>query len=614
MAQKIAQNQKFRQRSRCCWLLLPLITAISSFISDPSLAQNIKPAQDASTDRSLAKLTRTSSTHPEPEIAQAPTIDPPQPPSQEPPPVITPQPLPEPPLEEEQLPPPEELIPQPELPLPGEIPATIRVEGFNIVGSTVFSPEELAEVTAPYVGRDLTFAELLQVRSAVTQLYVDQGYVTSGAFLPPQTIQDGMITIEIVEGSLEEINITGTQRLNPGYVRSRLELVADTPLNVNRLLEGLQLLQLDPLIETISADLQAGVRPGTSILQVEVTEADTFAVSPELDNGRSPSVGSFRRTIGISQANLLGFGDGLSVSYANTDGSNEVDASYIIPINPRNGTIRLSFGLSSSDVIEPPFDDLDIAADSRYYELAYRQPIFQSPTEEFALGIIASRQESETELLGEPFPLSFGANEEGETRVSVIRIFQEWIRRSSQEVLAARSQFSIGLDLLDATVNDGLPDSRFVSWRGQGQWVRLLAPDTLFLVRTDIQLTGDSLVPLEQFGVGGQLSVRGYRQDFLLADNGVLFSTEVRLPVLRVSEVDGLLQVVPFLDIGTAWTARGDELDPSTLVGLGVGLLWQQSDTLSARIDWGIPLIDVDSRERTWQESGIYFSILYTPF
>jgi hemolysin activation/secretion protein len=48
-------------------------------------------------------------------------------------------------------------------------------------------------------------------------------------------------------------------------------------------------------------------------------------------------------------------------------------------------------------------------------------------------------------------------------------------------------------------------------------------------------------------------------------------------------------------------------------VGAGVGLLWQHND-FSARLDWGIPLIDVEGEKKTWQENGIYFSIIYSPF
>ncbi|WP_245817652.1 ShlB/FhaC/HecB family hemolysin secretion/activation protein [Hydrococcus rivularis] len=495
-----------------------------------------------------------------------------------------------------------------------EIPGKIRVERFEFVGNTAFSDEELSEAVEPFTGKEITFAELIQAEEAVTNLYIQAGYINSGAvieasqaFLPEKAV----VTITIIEGGIEDIQITGTRRLNPDYVRDRLAVATSKPLNQNRLLEALQLLQLDPLIESISAELSAGVRPDSSLLEVQVAEADYFTLAPFADNGRNPSVGSFRRGARLTVGNLAGFGDSLDASLSNTDGSTALDLSYTIPINPYNGTIRLAGGLSDNEVIDRQFERLDITGDYHYYELTLRQPLFQSPSEEFALGLTLSRQESQNFILGEGFPLSPGANNQGEIRISAIRFFQDWVKRNPQEVFALRSQFSLGVGAFDATVNgEGLPDSRFFAWRGQGQYVRLLAPDTLLVVRSDLQLATDPLLTLEQISIGGLGTVRGYRQDLLLTDNGFLASVEARLPIVRVSEVEGVLQIVPFVDFGVGWN-NGDfpDPDPNALVGVGLGLQWQMGDDFSARLDWGIPLVDVDIEKRTWNDNGLYFSL-----
>nr|WP_256498713.1 BamA/TamA family outer membrane protein [Chroococcidiopsis sp. CCNUC1] len=169
--------------------------------------------------------------------------------------------------------------------------------------------------------------------------------------------------------------------------------------------------------------------------------------------------------------------------------------------------------------------------------------------------------------------------------------------------------------MFDATINSDPPDSRFFSWRGQGQYVRQLAPDMLFVLRSDLQFASETLVPLEQIGIGGFQSVRGYRQDQLLTDNGLFTSAEVRFPVLRAKDIEGVLQVVPFVDFGLGWNGSDNpDPDPNSLVGVGLGLQWQMGDRLNARLDYGIPLTDVDSRNRTWQENGWYFSVNYSPF
>ncbi|HEY9663170.1 MAG TPA: POTRA domain-containing protein, partial [Allocoleopsis sp.] len=201
------------------------------------------------------------------------------------------------------------------------------------------------------VDRPLSFPQLLQARSAITAYYTCRGYITSGALIPPQVMQGGVITIQVIEGNLESINVTGTRRLNPSYVRSRLRIASRPPVNINRLLEALQLLQLNPLIRNISAELQAGTRPGTNLLEVEVAEANSLSFPLSVDNNRVPSVGSFRQQIQVNQANLTGLGDNLNLSYAHTEGSNQFDGSYTLPLNPRNGTLNLAYGTSGSFVM-----------------------------------------------------------------------------------------------------------------------------------------------------------------------------------------------------------------------------------------------------------------------
>ncbi|MBN3895082.1 MAG: ShlB/FhaC/HecB family hemolysin secretion/activation protein [Nostoc sp. NOS(2021)] len=594
---------KYPQNLIVSCLPLSMLLSLSSISSSPLKAQAVDTTQLPTSNFILSQQL------PPPQDVQPPA----------------PSPLPSPKLPQP-LPPPAELFPPSaptptlEEPLPGNFPQTIIVERFEVVGSTVFSPEKLAQATAEFTKRPISLTQVYQARSKITDLYVKNGYITSGAYIPPQTIQSGVIKIQVVEGKLEDIQVTGTRRLNPNYVRSRLAIATSPPLNRQRLLEALQLLQLNPLIQNVTAELSAGSRAGVSLLEVKISEAKTFHSQIVLDNGRSPSVGSFRRRLQLNEANLLGLGDGLSLGYTNTDGSNSFDASYTLPLNPRNGTLTFNYGTTSSNVIEPPFTVLDIASASRYYELTFRQPIVQTPTQEFAFGLTASRRESDISsfLQREGFPgsiLSPGADEQGRTRVSALRFFQEWTSRNSSEVIALRSQFSLGIDALNATINQNPPDSRFFAWQGQAQWARLLAPETLLLLRINTQLASRTLLPIEQFGLGGQDSIRGYRQDYLLTDNGTFVSAEVQVPILRLPQIDSTLQVIPFVDFGVGWNSSDKENpDPNTLAAVGLGLRWSQGDRFTVRLDWGIPLVSVNSNERTLQENGLYFSLFYNPF
>ena len=525
---------------------------------------------------------------------------------------ILPQPVP--------LPLPEELLPlpstPPDLPESGlDIPGTIVVDRFEVLGSTVFSEAQLAAATAQFVGKPITFAELFEARSAITNLYIDAGYISSGAFLPSeQFVDDGVVEIRVVEGSLEDINIEGLKKLNPSYIRSRIGIAARPPLNVEDLVESLQLLQINPLIENISAELASGTGVGGSILNLTVKEAPVIGTRLTLDNSRSTTVGSFRRRATFSHANVLGLGDGFNLSYSNTDGSDTWEANYTIPINPRNGTFSASFSTTDSRVVTDDFEILGIRSESDQLSFSVRQPIIETPTQLLALGLTLDhdRSSSTFQLPGAerlPFP-TLGA-EDGRTRVSALRFSQEWTQRSAAEVLALRSQFSFGVPWFDATNNNGgLPDSEFFSWQGQAQWVKTINRDQLLIARLNGQWADDSLLSLEQFRLGGQGSVRGYRQDQSTADNGLFASVEMRFPLLTIPDWDTTAQIAPFIDYGLGWN-NGDQADPdpNDFLSVGTGLLWQVGDRITARVDFGIPLIDPGPEGDSLQESGILFTI-----
>ena len=511
---------------------------------------------------------------------------------------------------------------------------TFVIEEFQIEGNTAFSDEEIkTQVLNDYMGKPISFSDLLEIETRITELYSENGYINSGALIPPQTAKENKLTIQVIEGSIEEPEIEVEGRLSEEYVKARLQRGTKTPFNINELQEALQLLQLNPLIERINAELSVGTSRNRWRLDIEVDQADAFEPSLFANNSRTPSVGSFQRGIVLRHNNFARGGEEIAFAYRNTDGSNDYDFDFTLPFNSLNGTINFGYRFIDSDIIEPPFDSLRINSQTDEYELTIRQPVIlratDRSTQELALGLEFSRQANSTTIFDSqiqdnvPFPLSRGAEENpnaedlGQTKVIALRFFQDWTRRTRSDVLAARSQFSLGLDAFDATINEGQPDGEFFAWRGQLQWVRLLDTESniTVLLRSDIQLTPDELVALEQFSVGGVDSVRGYRQDSLLGDNGIIFSGELRLPFIRWNDNQSSVALIPFTDFGTVWSDEEDDnREEDTVFSIGLGLQLDINNRLNARLDWGIPLVDVEDRDRTLQEDGIYFSLEYFPF
>jgi len=507
---------------------------------------------------------------------------------------------------------PTEVLPSPiapsSVPVSQPQPAAVQISvtQIQVIGSTVFSEQELAPFVQPFEGRSLTLAELQSVADTITQLYLEAGYLTSRAVLVDQQITQGVVQIRVIEGSLEQIEIEGTHRVNPDYIRSRIGLGGKAPVNQGHLEDQLRLLRLDPLFANVEASLRPGSSLGKSILVVRVTETNPFITTAGVDNYSNPSVGSERMTVSLGDRNLTGRGDQLLGSYARstTGGSNAFDFNYQIPLNPMNGTLQLRVAPSFYTITDPKFKALHIQGDSQLYELSYRQPLVRSPREELALSLGFTYENGET------LAASFLTNA---ATTSVIGLGQDYVRRDPSGAWAVRSQFNLGTGLLGATHHTGAtPDGQFLSWLGQIQRVQILNPNNLLITQLDLQLAPGALLSSQQFVIGGGQSIRGYRQNVRLGDNGCRLSIEDRIALQHNEDGAAILQLAPFADLGTVWNASDNPNslpDQTFLAGLGVGVLWEPLPDLNIQVNFAVPLVNLSDRGNNLQDEGISFSV-----
>ena len=519
-----------------------------------------------------------------------------------------------------QIPPPK---PPEEKVIPFHIPR-VFVREVKITGNTVFSEETLAEVTAPYVNRELSDTDLESLRLALTIFYINKGYINSGAIIPDQTVLDGMITIEIIEGRLTNIEVEGNKWFRDKYIRSRIRLGAEPPLNIYVLQERLQILQQDERIQKLNTELRPDVRRGDSVLKVQVQDEFPFKILLESDNYQSPSVGAERGRITLIDLNLTGFGDVLTFTYGQSSGIfPEIDASYTLPFTAYDTTLILRYRKNDFDVIQVQFKDLNIESKSEIASITLRQPLYRTLNREFALALMGEYLRNKTYLDEEPFSFSLGVKD-GKSVVSAIRFIQEYLYRDLIQVIAIRSRLSLGIHALGAASNPGedLPDGRFFAWLLQCQWARRFKLlDIQLIARMDLQVANKSLLPLEQISVGGRYSVRGYRENTLVRDNGLIASLESRIPVIRNKPLVDFLEFCQFVDFGSAWNKDLPTPKPRAIESVGLGLRWgatfKHPILLKPQFElyWGVPLKKVYTPPR-WnlQDSGIHFRFLITAF
>lgn len=514
----------------------------------------------------------------------------------------------------------------------------VYIKQIKITGNTVLSSQALKTITSQYENRTVTNEELQTLRDELTRYYIDQGYINSGVVLPDQQITNGIVSFQVIEGKLTKIVVDGTDWLQPSYIKGRIQQKTESPLNIHRVQERLLLLQQDPLIEKVNAELQPGLNPGESRLVILVTEARPYEAGATAANNRSPSIGSISGQFWLQHKNLTGFGDRFYFSYSGTEGLHDFYGTYSIPLTPYDTRLNVYYQQSEADVVDLPSNELSIASRSQVFGAALSQPFYRTSNQTLSATLAFEHRRSKTFFDNQPRSFALGVPEDGNnkgiSKISVLRFSQNWVHRNQIQVIAARSTFNWGLNALDATHhNNGNPDGQFFSWLGQFQWIRRLPwLGSQLLFRSNVQLANEALLPLEKFSVGGRYSVRGYRENRFVRDNGASVSLEWQVPIFRLpvpglskTITDGQVQLATFADFG--WSDNSElshkkktdkgfrpnspgDSGPNTIASWGLGILWDPAPKFHAELYWGLPFRSFDNEpKKDIQDIGIHFQV-----
>ncbi len=503
-----------------------------------------------------------------------------------------------------------------------EGPLSIEPAGFELLGCTAIDAAGLERIFAPYSGRPLATSDLLELVEAIRRRYVDAGFSTTEVVLPDQDLEDGRIQIQVHEGRLEAIEIEGTLAYQPVFFRSRLERAAGIPLDVPALYRVLERLQADPGVLRIAAVLER-VGPGRHRLRVEVKERSPFSLTARFSNHRAPGVGSYGGHFVFGHPTLLGFGDRLSLEGQVSEGLRDFGFRWDVPLVPLETRFFFAYRRGNAEIVEREVEALEIEGRYESISLGLRHPVVWTPAFEVWLELAGDWRSGASSIFGRIECFQSDLRDCTPT-VAALRASQELVHRTRTHAAALRSTLSFGLDVLGASAerDAGDRDGEFVSWLLQTQWVERL-PDierlplfdgTQLAFHTQLQLSSDPLVAVEQIAVGGGTSVRGYRENQFVRDDGVVASLELRWPVVRSGFGRPIVMLSPFIDAGRAWDRRRGRSEDEPIASSGLALAVSPIESLSAELSWGHRWRDVEPKGRGLQREGIFVEVVWDVF
>ncbi|MGO8837524.1 MAG: POTRA domain-containing protein [Limisphaerales bacterium] len=224
------------------------------------------------------------------------------------------------------------------------------VNKYLVMGNSVLPPETMAAVLTNIDGDFGTNVSFDGIRTALTQLqaaYRERGYVTVSVGLPRQKLTNATVQVQVTEGRLAAVNVTGNR-----YYSSNNVMRALPSLHTNLLLNS-HVLQDELDAANASRDRQIypvigpGPDPGTSELTLKVKDQLPLHARLELNNSGTPGTPDLRVNFNAQYDNLWDLEHQVGLQYG-------FSPNYYKNSDPYNAS---------------PFDDPLIANYSAYYRL-----------------------------------------------------------------------------------------------------------------------------------------------------------------------------------------------------------------------------------------------------
>lgn len=465
-------------------------------------------------------------------------------------------------------------------------------------GNTAIKTADLQKLASEYlVGRDVTLAYVGKFVEKVTKMYQDQGYITSFAFLPPQTIKDKTITIQIFEGKIGDVAISGNKFSSTNFIRYQLikPYFVDKGeiLNVNDIRRAMIELNEKGYISG-SIVLEKGKEKGTTDLHLSVKDKQPFTTSISFDNAGREIIGKHRFSAFVSDNNLTGHGDVLSAGVSFSEDSFSVGPQYMLPIGTRGDQLYASYGYS---YVKPGgiFKAIDYKGDAHITTIGMKNPIYKGRNVNVDLNTNFNIKEGE-------YTFGYGGHKFNASEYSI---------RTLETGLQMVQRDKAGRTYVNAGANIGLPilgshdDSQFMALNGGVVRQFWLPGKGVAIMRFNGQVSPDSNIPtIEQFQMGGFQTVRGYDEGTLLGKSGFTAGLQVNVPIPFLPKslpiwkngdnvyrlpIRDRIQLIGFYDCGYA-RVKDYDLGAEFLQSVGTGLRVYLTKYLTASVDFGFPI------------------------
>lgn len=465
----------------------------------------------------------------------------------------------------------------------------IYIEKFEVEPSEILTRDEIDAITMDYEKTNVTVAKLNEMIDRINEVYLDKGFVTARAYLPEQTIENGIIKIGLLEGKVGDVEVEGNRWTKSSHIKKRLGMNKGEIFNIQKLEENMLVYNRYNNNIEIKGNLAAGKKIGTTDVTIKAEEKAPYHLAAVADNAGRKTIGKNRAGLIASHDSLFGYRDKLSAGvYANRYSWTPF-VDYNIPVNKYDGRIGISFSHNEAEIGHGDYKDFNIESRSQNYSIYYTHPIIRELHREL---------NSTTSFTYKRAVTSFDGYDLYEDKIPELKTG-----------LNFRYDTENGIWYLAQNISYAAPwfQNRIDYWKFEGSILRLhdFGHRILGQFRGNYQYIPQDVIPYaDQMSAGGFGTVRGYSQGLLTAKSGYQLGAEIYFPIAPEKfyincipyRTDEYVRPFVFTDYAALYpykgTGNGAEgfNNSDILLSAGAGLRFQLPYNIVAKVAYGVPL------------------------
>ncbi len=451
------------------------------------------------------------------------------------------------------------------------------VKSFKFSGNSVIDSQTLSTLVKPYENKELGINALKEVASLITKYYRDHGYFVARAYIPAQTMEDGIVEIAVIEGSYGNFEMKNSSHVKTSEVQGFMDQLKSGEKVSTMSLER-QMLLINDLsgAQVTNAEVFPGEKVGTSDFRITVSPTNKYSGYAVVDNYGSRYTGEERLNAGASINSLTGIGDTLTLSglVSNTRDLKNGRLSYDRPL----GYSGLKGGISASitNYTLKEIANYDASGQTNIYSAYISYPFLKTRahTTNVELDIDHKEMKDTSGVTG--------ATELSRKKIDVMSLKISDTRSTSLANRPGQLYASVAMTGGHLYLDNAVAVTNDASLNSAGTYTKATlnaSHNQYFTPSFNLQTTlkaqksfGKNLDSSEDISVGGSNGVRAYEDSELSGDQGYALSLELGYKLPSIQQVSHNLSL--FVDHAEVWkntTMINSDKNERSLDAIGLG-------------------------------------------